>query len=305
MKRNGFVEIFVLVLVLIAAGTVVISRQSWLKDALKSTSSPRTASERSFDLTPIINTQSPTPTSASLPLPSVSPSSTPRSVSKTTPTPSPFPKPSSTPVVAKKISTCSVNALTNSNNPLAIDFYSGVSTFDNKYIISSQWDFNGDGTWDTDMSSSNSTTYTYSGNGTYTAKLRVKLSDGEITDTCTKSVTVPQGVKVSFTGQIYRDVNCNGTHEPNEGGISNVEVNFFTPEYNLYKTITTDANGYYDLSMYISQSDSITLKSSSVAAPGYKIHQSNYPHTTINAAFPTINKDLPQVPNENIGSCGG
>lgn len=308
MKKHGFVEIFVLVaIVLLATGTVLVSRQSWLKDAFKSNSLPTTDSKRLFDLTPIIATQSPTPSGASLPLPSTSPSPASRSVSKATPTPIPSPKPSSTPIVAKKTSTCSVNAPgVSEDDPMKLNLSAAISTSGGRYMTGVQWDFDGDGNWDTDFSQGTSfISHKYSQNGSFNVRAQAKMSDEEITDMCSRTVTVPQGVKVSFTGQVYRDVNCNGTHEPNEGGISGVEVNFFTPEYYLYKTITTDGSGYYNLSVYINPNDSLELKSSSVAASGYKLYHSSYPPTALNTAFPTINKDLPQVPNENIGNCGG
>lgn len=308
MTRRGFVEILVLVvLVLLATGTVVLTKQSLLKDVFKNISSPKADSERRFDLTLPVGTPSPTPSSVSSPLPAISPSPTPRSVSKVTPTPSPSPKPASTPIVVKKVSTCSVNAPgVSEDDPMKLNLSAAVLTSGGRYITGTQWDFEGDGSWDTDFSQGTSfISHKYSQNGSFNTRVQVKMSDGETTDVCSRTVTVPQGVKVSFTGQVYRDVNCNGIHEPNEGGISGVEVNFFTPEYYLYKTIATDGNGYYNLSVYINQGDALELKSSSVAAPGYKLYQSSYPPTALNAAFPTINKDLPQVPNENIGSCGG
>jgi PKD repeat protein len=167
-----------------------------------------------------------------------------------------------------------------------------------------QWDFDGNGSWDTDMSQANgTTTHVYSNNGTYTVKLQLKMSDGTTTNICSKSVTVPSGFNVKMTGRVYEDVNCNDMQEPDEKGISGVTVSFYLmPSWTHYADVTSDSNGYYELSRNLSPGDSLTIQPANVAPAGYKIHDDG--HTiTLNAAQPSINMDLPQVPASSVGQC--
>lgn len=91
--------------------------------------------------------------------------------------------------------TCSINTnVTSGSAPLAINFSYGASfngTGDD-YVTDVQWDFNGDGTWDTpyDYSSQNPPVYTFSAPGNYTAKMHLKTKQGTETDICTKNITV-------------------------------------------------------------------------------------------------------------------
>lgn len=91
---------------------------------------------------------------------------------------------------------CSINALnaTSGPAPLAVDFIYGASIYGsgNDYVTDVQWDFNGDGTWDTpyDFSSQHPPAYTYSNPGNYTAKMHLKTNNGLEADICTKSITV-------------------------------------------------------------------------------------------------------------------
>lgn len=58
------------------------------------------------------------------------------------------------------------------------------------YVTGAQWDFNGDGNWDTDLNiNTGRVNYTYSDVGVYTVKLKTKLSDGRITE-CSSSIGV-------------------------------------------------------------------------------------------------------------------
>lgn len=103
----------------------------------------------------------------------------------TTPTPSPAPKAS-----------CQVNITSGASGPapLTTEFHYGWFGFSpggNIYTVAYQWDFNGDGSWDTTMDAGNGKmSYTYSTPGTYTVKLIIKDSTDFITDTCTNTVTV-------------------------------------------------------------------------------------------------------------------
>lgn len=65
-------------------------------------------------------------------------------------------------------------------------FYSGS----NNYVTGAQWDFNGDGNWDTDLSLLNgNVNYTYSTPGIYTINLKVQDNTGA-TANCSKQIGV-------------------------------------------------------------------------------------------------------------------
>lgn len=90
---------------------------------------------------------------------------------------------------------CSINADVSSGSaPLAVNFIYGASFYgvSDDYVTDVQWDFNGDGTWDTlyDYSSQHPPVYTFSNPGNYTAKMHLKTNKGTETDLCTKSITV-------------------------------------------------------------------------------------------------------------------
>ncbi len=242
------------------------------------------------------NTASPIPQPTESPSPTQPPSatSTPRQVVAKTPTPTP------------KLSsaTCTVNFLAGDNTQSVRLVYGANYVGTNNYVAGVQWDWNGDGKWDTDTALNNGNiNHTFPSNGTYNVKLRLQMSDGLFTSVCSKSVTIPYGFTVSFTGQVYRDENCNNFQEPNEGGLSGVQINFFNePEFTLYKTLYSDSNGYFNLTATLASGQSLNLKASAVALPYYKINYSP-PGASLNATQSTINKNLPLVPAENIGLC--
>lgn len=101
-----------------------------------------------------------------------------------TPTPTPLPK-----------STCAVEVPSISGtDPLTANLAYSAKYSGNKYVAGAQWDFTGDGSWDTDMSLSNgSLAHTFSSAGSYTIKLRLKMSDEELTETCSKTITLTSG----------------------------------------------------------------------------------------------------------------
>ncbi|MFV1917589.1 MAG: PKD domain-containing protein [Patescibacteria group bacterium] len=201
-------------------------------------------------------------------------------------------------------STCGIVTSVSGSNPLAVNLAYSVTPVNNSYMTGAQWDFDGNGSWDTDLSQSNgSTTHTYPTSGTYKVKLRLQMSDGTFTNTCSKSVTVPQGFEVSLKGKIFEDVNCNNTWDPGEGYLSGVTVNFFkVPEYSLYKTLTTDSGGNFNLSVLLNSGDSVTLNPAPIALWGYKI-RFQVPSYTLNSSSPNASTAISMVPASNIGSC--
>lgn len=183
-------------------------------------------------------------------------------------------------------------------------------------MTGAQWDFDGNGSWDTDLSQSNGTiSHNFGKAGSYNPKLQLKISDGKMTPICTKTITVSSGITVSFTGKVFRDNNCNDIREPDEPGISGMPVRFFKSDYSSYKTITSGGDGDYNLTATIADNASLTIQPSpdlnlysNVSDPSvvsyspYKIHY-DVPFATLNATQKSINKDVPLVPSENTGSC--
>lgn len=68
--------------------------------------------------------------------------------------------------------------------------YTVLNIGSDAYVTGVQWDFNGDGNWDTDLNiNTGRVNYTYSTVGVYTVRLKTQLSDGRITE-CSASVAV-------------------------------------------------------------------------------------------------------------------
>ncbi len=97
------------------------------------------------------------------------------------PTPSPKPKPRCLSPVIYPSSTgvAPFNALLQPQG--YADLAGGIAGY--------EWDFIGDGSWDT-SASPNAQYYTYQPAGTYTVKMRVLATNGEYSDTCQSTVTV-------------------------------------------------------------------------------------------------------------------
>ncbi|MBN1168645.1 hypothetical protein JXA63_02025 [Candidatus Woesebacteria bacterium] len=104
------------------------------------------------------------------------------------PTPTPTSLPTPTPTSAP---TCSIVTDTSSGStPLTVNFiYSVYGGISGHYVDGIQWDFDGDGTWDTDFSFNGNLFHTYTNPGSYTAKMHAQFSNGFITSVCTKPIT--------------------------------------------------------------------------------------------------------------------
>ena len=171
-------------------------------------------------------------------------------------------------------------------------------------MTDAQWDFDGDGNWDTGWSQSNGTiNHNFQNTGTYNVRLHLKMSDGNETSVCTKSVTVPQGFQVSFSGSVFSDINCNNVWDPGDVFVGGVTVNIFRqPAFSLYKTLTTDSSGNFSFSALLNSGESLTVHPSAVAPPYYKIYHST-PDYTLNIAYPNSSMTIAIVPAANVGNC--
>lgn len=114
-----------------------------------------------------------------------------------------------------------------------------------------------------------------------------------------------QYITVTYSGQVYRDANCNGIKDSGESGVGSVTINFFQmPQWYLIGTVTSDGNGNYSFSKTIKENESVTLKPGPVSPSGYKSNPNfDEPSITLNSSNRTTNQNLPQVPNENVGLC--
>jgi hypothetical protein len=133
--------------------------------------------------TPILNLKKPTPTPTVFRL---TPTSAPTAGPTTPPTSTPIPEPEN------KLR-CEINVDPQGGpDPLTVNMsYVVLYIGNDAYVTGIQWDFENDGSWDTDLSLANSSvSHTYVGVGIYTIRMQVRLSDGRMTDACFRSIAV-------------------------------------------------------------------------------------------------------------------
>lgn len=107
------------------------------------------------------------------------------------PTTAPISEPTSPPVNHNL--RCEISAsLSSGKAPLTSTLaYVVLDIISNSYVTGAQWDFNGDGNWDTSMNTDTGrVNYTFPEAKTYTVYMRAQLNDGRMTDTCSTSISV-------------------------------------------------------------------------------------------------------------------
>lgn len=262
MNQKGFVPLYILVGILIIglSGVLIYFKQAPAKktsetssnDQNQATPSALPTTKASASLSPA---KSLTPKASSL-SPRLSPSPTPTVV----PTP--------VQVSTTKKNTCEVNVIYGkmgggSSDPLMVTLTYSYSGYNNTYMTGAQWDFDGDGNWDTDMKQSNGTVeHTYGSGGNYNIKLKLQASDGSTTDICSKTASLAGAIEVLLKGVVYNDLNCNNSKDDGENGVSGATLAIMTPGGLVYETVTTDANGSYSFSKKITVGESITVEPS-------------------------------------------
>ncbi len=324
MNQKGFIPLMIIFIILagLGSGVFLVEKQTHLLSQAF-TGKPNQLNQVSSSPSPLENNTQNTDTNfthktvfdyingrlVNNPTPSPIPSQTTKATPKPTSVPTATPKP---------LATCGINALVDADNSQAVKFFYSMSATGggNIYASAYQWDFDGNGSWDTDFSSTNGTVaHTYPGFGSYTPKLQIKISNGQVTDICSKTISVPVGISVSFTGTVFKDNNCNDRREPDEPGISGMPLNFDKQDYTFYKTISSNSDGSFNLTVNIPSNDFLTIapfpdlnKYSNVTDPSvvsyspFKIHY-NVPFATLGSGEKTINKDVPLIPSENLSSC--
>lgn len=244
-------------------------------------------------------------------------SSPPASAKMSIPTPSPSVSvvattaPTATPTPAARKNTCDVNVTYGKlgggfSHSLLVTLIYSYSSYNNSYMTGAQWDFTGDGTFDTNMSQSNGTIeHTYPAAGTYTAKLKVQGSDGATTDVCSKSVTVPSGIEIKATGKVYEDLDCDNFPDPSENGVGGAAVRIIKmPENYIYYELNANSNGNYSFSQYIQPDSSLSMAVEPGVAPDGYYSSPKFTATTytLGNSQTTRNLDIPLITLESINS---
>lgn len=223
------------------------------------------------------------------------PSSTPNTKLK-----SPTIKPAATitPSPAAINNVCTIGVLADPSSVNNVRLAAGASSKNNSYITGAQWDFDGNGSWDTDMNISNQSVVHNYPNGSYTVKLKTKMSDGSTTTTCSNSVSTPAGFSVSLTGTVYEDRNCNDMREPDEKGLSGVKVSITNKDgYRTLTELTTDTSGYYRFNYVLSGNNSITVIPYAWPLDNYGVGMFQEHSISLSANQSSINIDLGEVPS--------
>jgi len=285
--QKGFIPIIILVVVFaisVGVGAFYLVNKS----QIEKTASPE---QKVID-----STQTPSPESEE---PSITKTKSPTPTIKKQPTLVPTTKPPS-----QSTAYCKVVTYADEGSNMSVKFVYGLYNGGSNTMAGAQWDFDGNGSWDTDMSIQNGTkTFNFQSVGTYNARLQLKLSDGSIIGPCSSPVTVPQGIKVGFSGKVFSDTNCNKVWDPNEGYLSGVKVIIVrVPDYTTYRELTSDSEGNFSFTSNINAGENLTINPSAELLPNYsKVYYA--PNYTLNSSTLTASGWLSLIPNENVVNC--
>jgi hypothetical protein len=295
--QNGFAPVLIIVAVFIilslgGVGYSIINNSKQIKN--EPSSNPIALPEQKLEtLDPTI---------------SVSPIITISSTPTTKPTTVPTKKPTSTPTKSVEIKySCNVNSSFESDGMSPKLYYGVTNNKTDAYMTAAQWDFDGNGSWDTDLSISNGTlTHKFDNAGNYNVKLQLKMSDGGFTNICNKTITVPQAsqyYQATYSGKVFKDDNCNNVWDPNEQFLSGISISFMKiPEWYSEGTVSSDSGGNFSLTKSVKTGEALTLQPTTVAPEGYKIRYDT-PALTATQSNPNPSSTMSLVPNEVAGSC--
>ncbi len=75
--------------------------------------------------------------------------------------------------------------------PVDVKLIYGASYSGDDYVTNVQWDWDGDGNWDTDFSTNNQhLSHIYTQPGSYTAKMHLQTKNGLTSDVCSNTITI-------------------------------------------------------------------------------------------------------------------
>jgi PKD repeat protein len=168
------------------------------------------------------------------------------------------------------------NPLANAGGPYESSVYQLI-TFDGSEssdsdgtITGYRWDFDNDGTYDTDWLTISTTTYTYSTAGTYTVKLQVK-DDAEATATNTTTSTInEQSAETSppiatangpYTGLTYQNISFDGSGSYDiDGTITSYIWGFGdgTTGTGINPIHIYNTSGLYNITLTVTDNDGLT-----------------------------------------------
>ncbi len=199
MQKGFFSLIMVLPLILLATliGGYLITKS---KQESERASTKEEKPAPTFNLQPLL-TPTPLPndyepTKTIIPSPTIKPPTklltpTGKLIPTPTPTPTPLPTPTPTPLPKPLCSAPTIYPTNTGAAPFTATFQANAETGSAGGIVGYEWDFQGDGTWDT-PASLDAPTYTYQNPGIYTVKMRVLATNGQYSDICQNSITVLQ-----------------------------------------------------------------------------------------------------------------
>ena len=141
--------------------------------------------------------------------------------------------------------------------------------------------------------------------GSHSISAKVKDPSGNISGETGKSFSVVADITVSVSGTIYRDINCSASFDGGEGTVSGVTVNIYkNPEYYSIGTISSDGSGNYSFSKTVKENEELSIQVSAVSPSGYKSNPHTFPSDIfLKSSARSATYNIPQVPNENVGSC--
>lgn len=145
-------------------------------------------------------------------------------------------------------------------------------------------------------------------NGSNTIQLQYKNSSGSESQVYTRTFTAQliNNVSITFTGEIYRDENCNGVKDGTEQLISvpATITMFRMPEWSIYGSTTSNSSGSFTYTGVIPSSEMVTLKPSITSPSGYTSnpHYSE-PTSVFGLTMRSANVSIPQVPYEFFEAC--
>jgi hypothetical protein len=294
MKQKGFAPLIILLVIAIIGVVGYFGYKTYKQNASTETAATPTSNstnEFNTSVSPLSATVASPPAvitqNTKTPTPTAKPTAKPTTVPTITPTPTP---------IINNI--CEIVIEPDTTTTTSVNLVAGVTSKNGSYITGTRWDFDGNGTWDTDINVLNeSINHSYS-NGAHTVNLQLKMSDGSITPTCSKTFTTPNGFTVTLSGIVYQDDNCNNVYDSSEKTLAGVTVKIINMNgLGNLASLTTDQNGNYVFNYVLANSDSITMQPYAYPLDDSSYGVVNEPQAvTLNAGTNHTRIDIGEVP---------